>query len=104
MALEAASLMAQRPLLDGGEGKLLTNNNTMDIEIHVVHELPPMGAKTLDLPTSSSATEETGFAGLRPPRLDSTDGTVTGADTPQHRIKNKHRQKATLANQAVKSQ
>ncbi len=48
--------------------------------------------------------EETGFAGLKPLRLDSTGGVITGADTPQHRIKNKRKQKAILATQAVKSQ
>jgi hypothetical protein len=86
--LEAAgaSLIAQRPLLDGEEGKLLTNNETIDIEIEFV----PM--------------EETGFVGLEPPRLDSTGGVVTGADTPKHRIKNKRKQKATLATQAATSQ
>jgi hypothetical protein len=41
---------------------------------------------------------------LKPPCLDSTGGVVTGADTPKHRIENKRRQKATLANQAFKSQ
>jgi hypothetical protein len=55
----------------------------MDIETHAVQELPPMGAETLDLPTRSSATEETGFAGLELPRLDSTGGVVTGADANQ---------------------
>jgi hypothetical protein len=79
-------LIAQRSLLDEGEGKLLTNNKTIDIETKVV------------------PTEETGFAGLEPPRLDSTSLAVTGADIPQHKIKNKRKLKATLAIQAVKSQ
>ena len=43
------------------------------------------------------------FFGLKPPRLDSTGGVVTGADTPKHRIENKQRCQATLANQAVES-
>jgi hypothetical protein len=72
-------------LLDGGEGKLLTNNKPIDIETKVV----PM--------------EETGFGGLESPRLDSTSGVVKGADTPKHRIKNKCKQKATLATQAEHS-
>ncbi len=63
-----------------------------------------MGAETLDLLTSSSAMKEPGFAGLELLRLDSTGVAVTGTDTPQHRIKNKCRRKATLANQAMKSQ
>ena len=44
------------------------------------------------------------LSGLEPPRLDSTGGVATGANTPKHRIENKHRRKATLANQAFKSQ
>jgi hypothetical protein len=86
MELEDASLIAQRPLLDGGGGKLLTNNKTIDIEKEVV------------------PTEETGFADLKPPSLDRTNGVVTGTDTPKHRIKNKRKQKATLATQAATSQ
>ncbi len=72
-------MIAQRPLLDGREGKLLTNTNTIDIKTKVV------------------PTEETGFASLEPPMLDSTGGVVTGADTPKHRIENRCKRKATLA-------
>jgi hypothetical protein len=78
-------LIAQRPLLDGGEGELLTNNKIIDIKTKVV------------------PTEETGFAGLKPPSLDRTGGVVTGADTPKHRIENKRKLKATLATQAPTS-
>ncbi len=48
--------------------------------------------------------EASNLSGLKPPSLDSTGSAVTGADTPKHRIENKHRRKATLANQAIKSQ
>jgi hypothetical protein len=44
------------------------------------------------------------LAGLEPPCLDATGGCVTGADTPQHRIENKHRWKALLATQLSKTQ
>jgi hypothetical protein len=77
--MEAENLIAQCPLLDGGEGKLQTNNKTINIETEVINA------------------EETGFAGLEPPMLDSTGGVVTGADTPKHRIRNRHKRKATLA-------
>ncbi len=43
--------------------------------------------------------EANSFGELEPPRLDSTGGCMTGADTPQHQIDNKHRQKAVLAMQ-----
>jgi hypothetical protein len=44
------------------------------------------------------------LSGLEPPHLDTTRGCVTGTDTPQHRIKNKHRRKALLATQSPKTQ
>ncbi len=44
------------------------------------------------------------LSGLEPPCLDATEGCVTGADTPQHRIKNKRRRKALLATQSPKTQ
>jgi hypothetical protein len=53
---EDASLIAQCPLLGGGEGKLLTNNKIIDTKTKVV----PM--------------EEMGFLGLEPPSLDRTGG------------------------------
>ncbi len=84
--LEAENLIAQRPLLNGGEGKLPTNNKTIDIKIEVI------------------PTEEKSFAGLKPPMLDSTGGMVTSADTQKHRIKNRRKWKATLATQAATSQ
>ncbi len=79
-------MIAQCPLLDGGEGKLLTNNKTIDIKTKVV------------------PTEETGFADLKPPMLESTGGVVTGADTPKHRIENRRKRKATLATWAATPQ
>ena len=101
--------MAQRPLLDGGEGELLPCNDAMEIDTHAKQEIPPMGANTsslppLDLPPNISVLEASNLSGLEPPSLDSTGGVVTGADTPKHRIENKRRRKETLANQALKSQ
>jgi hypothetical protein len=46
----------------------------------------------------------TTLPGLEPPPLEVTGGPVTGADTPQHRIENKHRRKALLATQSPKTQ
>jgi hypothetical protein len=46
-----ASLMAQRPLLDGGEGKLLLSYiDAMDNDTHVKKEIPPMDATTSNFP------------------------------------------------------
>jgi hypothetical protein len=64
--LKAENSIAQCPLLNGREGKLLTNNKN----------------KTIDIQTKVLPTEETGFAGLKPLMLDSTGGVVMGADTP----------------------
>ena len=58
----------------------------------------------LELPPSIPAMEASNLSGLKPPRLDSMGGVVTGADTPKHRIENKCKRKVTLANQAFKSQ
>ena len=72
-----ASLTAQRPLLDGGEGKLLLPyTDAMDIDSHVEQEIPPMGTKTssqqpLDLPPNIPALEASNLSGLEPPSLDS---------------------------------
>ena len=68
----------------------------MDIVTHVEQKIPPLGANTsslppLDLLTNIPALEASNLAGLEPPRLDSTGGVVTGADTPKHRIENKRR-------------
>ncbi len=78
-------MIAQCPLLDGREGKFLTNNKTIDIKTEVV----PM--------------EETSFVGLKPLMLDSTGGVVTSTDTPKHRIETRCKRKATLATQAATS-
>ena len=105
-----ASLTAQRSLLDGGEGKLLGSYiDATDNDINVVQEIPLVDATTsnfplLESPLNMPGVEASNLAGLKPPSLDSTGGAVTGADTPKHRIENKRRQKATLANQAIKSQ
>ncbi len=92
-----ASLTAQRPLLDGGEGKLLLSYiDALDNDTHVVQEIPPMDATTsnfplLESPPNIPGVEACNLAGLKPPSLDSTGGAVIGADTPKHRIKNKRR-------------
>ncbi len=81
-AAGTSMLIAQQPLLDRGEGKSLSDTTTV-------------------------ATDDgrgTNLLGLKPPRLCSTSGEVTGADTPQHRIKNKCRRKAQLAAQTHKTQ
>ena len=94
----------------GGEGELIQPyTDAMDIDTHVEQEIPPMGANTsslppLEFPPNIPALEASNLSGLEPPSLDSTGGVVTGADTPKHRIENKRRRKATLANQALKSQ
>ena len=92
-----ASLTAQPPLLDGGEGEfLLPFTDAMDIDTHVEQEIPPRGANTsslppLEFPPIIPALDASNLSGLEPPSLDSTGGVVTGADTPMHRIKNKCR-------------
>ena len=103
------SLMAQCPLLDGGESEFQLTNVSMNIDTHTEQEIPPK-RETIsshppqDLPsTVPPAMEASIFSGLEPPKLDSTGGVVTGADTPTHRIENKQRCQATLANQAIES-
>jgi hypothetical protein len=92
-----ASLAAQCPLLDGGEGKsLLSYIDAMDNDTHVENEIPPMDANTSKFPVleflpNIPGVEASNHSGLKPPSLDSTGGVVTGADTPKHRIKNKRR-------------
>ena len=109
-AVGNASLAAQRPLLDGGEGELLQPyTDAMDIDTHIKQEIPPMDANTssllpLEFPPNIPTLDASNLSGLEPPSLDSTGGVVTGADTPKHRIKDEHRRKTTLANQALKSQ
>ena len=106
---DARSLMEQRPLLDGGEGELLLPyTDAMDIGTHVKQEISPMGANTSsppppEFPPNITTIDPGNLSGLEPPSLDS-GGVVMGAYIPKHRIKNKRRQKATLANQAQKSQ
>ncbi len=91
-AVGDASLTTQRPLLDGGEGELLLPyTDAMDIDTHVEKEIPPMGANTssllpLEFPPNIPTLEASNLSGLEPPILDSTDGVVTGAGNPKHRI------------------
>lgn len=96
-------LQAQKPLLDGGEGKSLNKaivNNVADVMNRLPEERisdlrvdpqagqtwDPTGVvednpqKTRDPPCESQAE----FAGLMPPTLDSTGGHVTGADKAKH--------------------
>ena len=82
MAVGKASLTAQRPLLDGGEGELLPRIDDMELDTHDEQKISPTGANTSSLPPS-------GF----PPNITALDAS-----------KNKRKRKATLANQAVKSQ
>ena len=110
VAVGEESLMAQRPLLYGGEGELLPRIDDMELDTHNEQKILPMGATTSSLPPSGlppiiiTALDASNLSGLEPQKLDSTGGAVMGADTPKHRIENKRRQKATLANQAFKSQ
>ncbi len=92
-----ASLTAQHPLLDGGEGKLLLSYiDALDNDTHVEQEIPPMDATTsnfplLDSPPNIPGVEASNLSGLKPPSLDCTGGAVTGADSHKHRIMNKRR-------------
>jgi len=109
VAVGKASLTAKSPLLDGGEGELLPRIDDMELDAHDEQKISPTGANTSRLspsgfPPKITALDARDRSGLKPPSLDSTGGVVTGADTPKHRIENKRRRKATLANQAVKSQ
>jgi hypothetical protein len=72
----------QPPLLDGGEGELKNR---------------PMSTITVSIEGGAE------LSGLEPPRLNSTGGDVTGADTPQHWIENKRRRTAQLAMQPLKT-
>ncbi len=83
-----AIIRSQRPLLDGGEGKLKTSVTTDIMNNEEGH----------------AKVSKSEFAGLEPPTLDTTGGHVTGADTPQHRIENKRRRRASLATQMPKTQ
>jgi hypothetical protein len=108
-AFVANSLTAQRPLLDGGEGEFQPNTVSMNIDMPTEQEIPTIREPTSshpprDLPsTVPPAMKASTFSGLEPPKLDSTGGVVTGADTPKHRIENKQSHQATLTNQAVES-
>ena len=93
VAVGEESLMAQRPLLYGGEGELLPRIDDMELDTHNEQKILPMGATTSSLPPSGlppiiTAFDASNLSGLEPPSLDSTGGVVTGADTPKHRIKN----------------
>ena len=52
VAVGTASLMAQRPLLDGGEGELLPRIDDMKLDTHDEQKILPMGATTSSLPPS----------------------------------------------------
>jgi hypothetical protein len=105
VAMGQTSLMVQHPLLDGGEGELLPRSDYTKLDTHDEQRISPTGATTSSLPPSGfPALDASNLSGLEPPRLDSTGGVVTGADIPKHRIENKRRRKATLADQAMKSQ
>ena len=81
-------LQAQKPLLDGGEGKSLNKTIVKNIA-NAANCVPEDRAE---------------FLGLMPPTLDSTGGYVTGADKSKHRIENKRRRKETLATQQPHTQ
>jgi len=97
---------AQKPLLDGGEGKSLDKTIVNKIET-VPSGLPKdsnLGREqrqTIEDPPMEPKVE---FTGLMPPTLDSTGGYVTGADKAEHRIDNKRRRKANLATQQPHTQ
>jgi hypothetical protein len=105
VSMGKASLTAQQPLLDGGEGELLPRGDDMELDTHDEQRISPTGANTSSLPPSGLPDKDaSNLSGPEPPSLDSTGGVVMGADTPKHRIENKCRRKATLADQAIKSQ
>ena len=97
---------AQKPLLDGGEGKSLDKTIVNKIA-NVTSGLPKdtdlgLGqVQTIEDPPMEPKIE---FPGLMPPTLDSTGGYVTGADKAKHRIDNKRRRKANLATQQPHTQ
>jgi hypothetical protein len=106
LAVKKTSLTAQQPLLDGGEGELLPCSEDTKLDTHDEQRILPTGENTSSLPPSGLPAvdhDACNLSGLEPPRLDNTGGVVTGADTPKHRIENKHRRQATLANQELKS-
>jgi hypothetical protein len=75
---------------------------------HLLGRPAPTGSmETLTVVTMEDNATRVGkclLAGLKPPCLDATGGCVTGADTPQHRIENKCRQKALLVTQSSTTQ
>jgi len=109
-AFVANSLTVQRPLLDRGEGEFQPNTVSMNIDTNAEQEIPTIRETISSHPprdfpsTVPPAMKASPFSGLEPPKLDSMGGVVTGADTPKHRIENKQRRQATLANQAIESQ
>jgi hypothetical protein len=52
VAVEKASLTAQRPLLDGGEGELFPRIDDMELDTHDEQTISLMGANTSSLPPS----------------------------------------------------
>jgi hypothetical protein len=104
-AVKKTNLTAQQPLLDGGEGELLPRSENTKLDTHDEQRIVPTGENTSSLPSSGLPAVDhnaCNLSGLEPPSLDNTGGVVTGADTPKHRIENKRRRQATLANQELK--
>ena len=105
-------LQAQKPLLDGGEGKSLNKTivgNIADTTKGVPKDrgefaglAPPM----LNIADTNNCKpkERDELAGLMPPTLDATGEYVTGADKSKYRVKNKRRRKETLATQQPHTQ
>jgi hypothetical protein len=50
VAVGKASLTAQCPLLDGGEGELLPRIDDVELDTHDEQKISPMGANTSSLP------------------------------------------------------
>ena len=82
VAAGKASLMAQCPLLDGGEGELLPCIDDMELDTHDEQKILPMGTNLSSLPPSGlppiiTALDASNLSGLESPSLDSTGGVVT---------------------------
>ena len=98
--------MAQPPLLDGAEGEFLSPAARVNVKGSTADESSDMNAVTMPWCPSGASTDppQSLFSGLEPPRLEATGRRVTGADTPKHRIENKHRRRALLASQQPQTQ
>ena len=75
VAVGKASLTAQRPLLDGGEGELLPRIDDMELDTHDEQKISPTGANTSSLPPSGlppiiTALDASNLSGLEPPSLE----------------------------------